>query len=284
MIRTGQVALCAALGLAGCSPGGGDGGSAGGGAAGNLAGFVPSGDIAPGDPSFVPGTLASADLLLLAFEGDGTMRDGTGGVNLASGAVTGALLAGQIDGARTRIDLAGDGSIDLSNPAGTEYVRQAAATTGAVPFFGVLGIPSLPSDLPVSGRVSYSGRTVLVGVDSLSRYDLTGTALVGADFGTGRVLIELGDLGGTRQGVAGASVAPETVAATGRIVISDSVISGATFAGGRASSSGLPFLVATDTPASGTQGAFFGPGADEVGGRIGIPGTETQVIGSFVAE
>ncbi len=277
MIRFSLLALWAVLGLAGCSSGGGGSGSTG----DDLSGFAPSGDAPPGDPSFAVGTQADAALLLLAVEGDGTVRDASGGVSLGSGRVTGALLAGQLDAARTRISLDGGGFLDLTDPAGTEYVRVAAATSGGASYFGVLGIPSLPSDLPVSGGVSYSGRAVLLAVDSLDSYSLTGTARVGADFGAGRVRIELTGLGGTRQG---AGAGPEPVAATGRIDIAGGVISGATFAGGSATSSGLPFLLSRDASAAGTQGAFFGPGADEVGGRIGILDLETQVIGSFVAE
>jgi hypothetical protein len=280
MTRGGYTALAALIALAACGGGGGGtGGSAG------L--FVASGDTPAGDPSFVPGTQATAELLLLAFGGDGTARDASGTVAFGSGAVSGTILAGRLNDARTRIDLDGGGWIDLTDPAATEYVRVADATpAGGTPFFGVLGIPSLPSDLPASGGISYSGRTQLLAVDSLTTYSLAGTASIAADFGAGRVRIDLGDLGGTAQGIASASVAPSPVPATGRIVIAGSVISGARFSGGTASSSGLPFFLSSGADASGTQGAFFGPGADEVGGRISIVDAtaDTQVIGTFVAE
>ena len=277
MIRAGTAALAALLVLGACGGGGG----------GGAVSFQESGDRPAGDPSFVPGTQATADLLLLAFEGDGALRDGTGTVAFGSGVVTGALIAGRLNDARTRIDLDGGGWIALTDPAATEYVRVVAATPAAgTPFFGVLGIPSLPSDLPASGGVSYSGRAALVAVDSLRRYDLSGTAFIAADFGAGRVRIELGDLGGTAQGISGVSVAPGPVPATGRIVVTDSVISGVRFSGGTASSSGLPFFLSADADAGGTAGAFFGPGADEVGGRISIVDAtaDTQVVGTFVAE
>ena len=275
MMRAGGAALAALFVLGACS-GGGD-----------SVFFVESGDRPAGDPSFVPGTQATAELLLLAFEGDGATREGAGTVAFGTGAVSGALIAGTLNDARTRIDLAGGGWIALTDPAITEYVRVVSATpAGGTPFFGVLGIPSLPSDLPVSGGVSYSGRAALVAVDPLSVYDLSGTARIAADFGAGRVRIELDGLGGTAQGIAGGGVAPAAVPATGRIVIADSVISGARFSGGTATSSGLPFFLSAYADAGGTAGAFFGPGADEVGGRIAIVDAtaDTQVLGTFVAE
>jgi hypothetical protein len=286
MIRSGLVLLFATVALAGCSPGGPPPGGSGGGSGGSLEVFPPSGDAPPGDPALVAGTQADAALLLLAFEGDGTVRDATGSVALSTGAVSGADLAGQLDAARTRIDLSAGGVLVLENLAGTEYVRQATATTAGASYFGVLGIPSLPTDLPASGGVSYTGRAVLQAVDSFDRYDLTGAALVNADFGAGRVRMELSDVGGTRQGISGTSVAPEAIAPVGRIVIADSVISGAGFEGGRASSTGLPFFLSRDASAAGTRGAFFGPGADEVGGRIAVddPQGDVRVQGSFVAE
>lgn len=274
-------AALAALALAGC--GGGDGGSS----TRAIGPITPSGDRPAGDPSFAPGTTAPAELLLLAAEGDGTTVEGTGTVRLDTGAVTGLRLAGALDAARGRIDLAGGGTILLTDPAATEYVRLAEATpAGGAPFFGVLGIPSLPSDLPASGAVSYAGRTTLVAVDALRLYTLSGTASVVADFTGGRVRIELGSLGGTAQGIATGSVAPAAVPATGRIVIEDSAIAGAAFAGGRATSSGLPFLITRDASADATRGAFFGPGADEVGGRIVVddPIGDVRVQGSFLAE
>lgn len=274
------LTFCILLCLAACSGGGGSGSGGGG-------DFPASGDRPAGDPSFVRGTQASTDLLLLAFEGDGTARDGTGFVNLGSGAVTGTALAGRLNDARTRINLDGGGWIELTDPAETEYVRLVRATPASGPaFFGVLGIPSRPSDLPASGGISYTGRAELIAVDSLRLYTLNGTASIAADFGAGRVRIDLGDLGGTAQGIATGSVAPATVPATGRIVIADSVISGTRFSGGKATSSGLPFFLSSDADASGTRGAFFGPGVDEVGGRVAIIDiiADTQVIGTFIAE
>lgn len=275
------LAALVALALAGC------GGSEGGTASRDIGPISPSGDRPAGDPSFLVGTTAPADLLLLVAEGDGTVVDGTGTVMLDTGKVAGLRLTGALDAARGRIDLDGGGSILLTDPAATEYVRLAeGAPASGAPFFGVLGIPSLPSDLPGSGAVSYTGRTTLLAVDDLRLYTLSGTAFIVADFTRQRVRIELDGLGGTQQGIATGSVAPADVPATGRIVIDDSPISGAAFSGGRASSSGLPFLLSRDASAADTRGAFFGPGADEVGGRIVVddPTGSTRVQGSFIAE
>jgi hypothetical protein len=274
-----SVALLACLMLAACGGGGGDGGGGGGG------GTVPSGDRPAGDPSFEIGTRSEAVLTFIGFEGDASPRSGESRVNLATGVVTGAL-AGRLDAARERIDLDDGGTILLSNPAATEYARLFEATPGTgVPFFGVMGFPSAPGDMPSSGRVSYTGETVLTASDATRRYDLEGTAFIVADFGTDRVRIELNDLGGTAQGITG-NTGVSTIAGSGRIVIADSRISGATFAGGSASTSGLPFTFTSGANASGTRGAFYGTGADEVAGRIGIddPQGDVAVLGTFIAE
>lgn len=278
MSRTRRVpaALVGCLLLAAC------GGSSGGGGDG----IVPSGDRPAGDPSFVTGTRNTGTLTSVGFQGDGTLRDGESTVTLATGVVTGAL-AGQLNAARDRIDLADGGTVVLTNPADTEYVRLFAATPGTgVPFFGVVGFPSAPADMPSSGRVSYSGQAVLTAVDATRRYDLTGSSFIVADFGSGRVRIELNDLGGTSQGIGGGNIGIATIAGTGQIVIDDSRISGTTFAGGSPSVSRLPFTFTAQADASGTRGAFFGTGADEVAGRVGIadPQGDVGVLGAFIAE
>jgi hypothetical protein len=282
-----SVALVTCLMLAACGGGGGDGGDGdvGGGSGGG--GVVPSGDRPAGDPSFEIGTRSEAVLTFIGFEGDASPRSGESRVNLATGVVTGAL-AGRLDAARTRIDLDDGGTILLSNPATTEYARlfEKEATSGTgKPFFGVVGFPSAPGDMPSSGRVSYTGETVLTASDATRRYDLAGTAFIVTDFGNDRVRIELNDLGGTAQGITG-NTGVSTIAGSGQIVIDDSRISGATFAGGSASVSGLPFTFPAGTAAPGTRGAFYGTEADEVAGRIAIdvPASDVEVLGSFIAE
>jgi hypothetical protein len=279
MKRAGLATLALLL-LAACSGGGGGGGSDR---------ITASGDSAPGDPSFATGTGATAGLSYTGFEGDGTLRGGenVSVVNLATGVVTGGEFAGTLNAARTQIALAGGGTVTLSNPGATEYVRLfQRQQTGSDPVFGTVGFRSSPSDLPGSGRVSYTGAADVLAADATRVYTLDGTAIIVADFGSDRVRIELNGLGGVAQGVSPGNTGTVTIPRGGRVIVDGSRISGASFSGGAASVSGLPFSITGTANASGTNGGFFGPGADEVAGRgvVDDPQGDVQVLGSFAAD
>jgi hypothetical protein len=298
-MRRAALLLCVPclLILAACGGGGGgsgsggdDGGGGDPGGGGDTGGDVvrPSGDSPPLDPSFVVGS-STAAVSLIGFEGDGTLRTGTpeSVVNLATGAVTGGLFAGTLNVPRTRIDLAAGGTAELTNPGETEYVRlfRTAPVTGD-PVFGVTGFPTAPADLPASGRVSYTGATQIEAADATRLYTLAGTAFVTADFGGRQVRIELRDLEGQAQGVSPGNTGPVAVPPGGRITVEGSAITGAAFTGGRASAAGLPFGITGAADASGTRGGFFGPGADEVGGRVVVsdPAGDVGILGTFAAD
>lgn len=247
-----------------------------------------NGDSPATDPSFVVGT-STAPLTYMGHEGDGTLRSGNGDsvVNLATGTITGGLFAGTLNAARTRIALAGGGTVTLTDPGATEYVRVFATQPAAGdPVFGVVGFATAPSDLPASGRVSYTGAAELLAADSTRLYTLDGTAFIVADFSDNRVRIELRDLGGTATGVSAGNTGPVAVPRSGVVTVDGSVISGATFSGGSATVDGLPFSLTASADASGTSGGFFGPGADEVGGRVVIndPAGDVGILGTFAAE
>lgn len=303
--RFGFPALALML-LAACGGGGGGsgsaGGSAGGGPGGDLGGsfgggdtgggeagggVTPSGDRPAINPSFVGS--GSGALSLIGFQGDGTLRTANGEsvVNLATGTVTGGILAGTLNGTRTEIALAGGGTVKLENPGGTEYVRifEAEPRTGE-PFFGVVGFPSAPADLPASGRVSYAGAARVLAADATRLYTLAGDGRIVADFGDRRVRIELRGLGGTAEGVSPGNTGTVAVLPGGIITVQDSRISGAAFTGGRASAAGLPFGLTATADASGTRGAFFGAGADEVAGRVVVvdPAGDVEILGTFAAD
>jgi hypothetical protein len=267
---------------------GGNGGGGGGGEVPGGDGVSPSGDSPPRDPSFVVGS-SIAGLSLIGFQGDGTLRTGNpeSVVNLATGAVTGGVFAGTLNAARTRIDLAAGGTVELTDPGATEYVRlfRTEPLTGD-PVFGVTGFPSAPGDLPASGRVAYTGAAQIEAADATRLYTLAGTGLITADFGDGEVRIELRDLAGSAQGVSPGNTGTVAVPPGGRITVDGSAISGAGFAGGRASASGLPFGITDSADASGTRGGFFGPGADEVGGRVVVsdPAGDVGILGTFAAD
>lgn len=269
------IALATAVLVASC--GGGGGGDA----------ATPSGDGPAQDPSFVVGT-STAQLTHTGFEGDTTPVDGDSVVNLASGAVTGDF-AGTLNAERTRIALAGGGTVTLTDPelAATEYVRVfRREAAGSDPAFGVIGFLSSPTDLPGSGRVSYTGAAEVTAADATRIYTLDGTAFIVADFGAGRVRIDLQDLGGTADGVSPGNTGPVTVPRGGRITVDASRISGASFTGGEASVSDLPFDLTGNADASGTKGGFFGPGADEAAGRVVVddPAGSVRILGTFAAD
>jgi hypothetical protein len=261
--------------------GGGGGGEDG-------SGVTASGDGVPTDPSFVVGT-SIAPLSYTGFQGDGTLRSAADEnvVNLQTGAISGGLFAGTLNPARTRIDLAGGGTVSLTDPGATEYVRIFAATPAiGAPVFGVVGFASAPADLPRSGRVSYTGRTQVLAADATRLFTLDGRAFILADFEDRRVRIELQDLGGTASGVSPGNTGPVAVPRGGLITVDGSAISGATFSGGRASAAGLPFGLTASADASGTSGGFFGPGADEAAGRVVVRDAagDVEILGTFAAD
>lgn len=251
--------------------------------------IVASGDSPAGDPSFAVGTQSTAPLSFTGFEGDGTLVGGEDEsvVNLATGVVSGGGFAGTLNALRTRIDLSGGGTVVLSNAAATEYVRVFERTAaGSDPAFGVVGFLSAPSDLPGSGSVSYTGAAQVLAADDTRLYALDGTAFVVADFGEGRVRIELGDLRGTAQGLSPGNTGTVTIPEGGIIAVDGSRISGASFSGGTASVSGLPFTLTSGADASGTNGSFFGPDADEVAGRVVVDDSAggVGILGTFAAD
>lgn len=276
-IRATAAGLSALLLLAACGGGTTDDG------------LTESGDGPAGDPSFAVGTQSTAPLSFTGFEGDGTLVGGEDEsvVNLATGVVSGGGFAGTLNALRTRIDLAGGGTVVLSNPAATEYVRLFERTAaGSDPAFGVVGFLSAPSDLPGSGSVSYRGAAQVLAADDTRIYALDGTAFVVADFGEGRVRIELGDLRGTAQGISPGNTGTVAIPEGGVIAVDGSRISGASFSGGTASVSGLPFSLTSGADASGTNGGFFGPDADEVAGRVVVDDSAggVGILGTFAAD
>jgi len=277
MTPASYIALAGVVLVAACG-GGGSGVDA----------ITASGDGPAVDPSFVVGT-STAPLAFFGFEGDGTLRSGLNEsvVNLANGTVTGGAFAGRLNASRTRIDLAGGGTADLENPGRTEYVRVFRMEPAeGDPVFGVLGFLSAPADLPGSGRVSYTGAAQILAADRTRLYTLDGTAFVVADFGSDRVRIELRDLAGFAEGVSAGNTGTVAVPGGGLITIDGGVISGATFSGGRALGSGLPFRITETADATGTRGGFFGPGADEVAGRVVVidPAGDVEILGTFAAD
>lgn len=277
MTRAPALALSGVLLVAAC--GGGGGGDS----------IRASGDGPPGDPSFAAGTTATAPLTYMGFQGDGTLRAGTDEsvVNLGTGAVSGGIFAGSMTANRTRIDQPGGGTVTLTDPGATEYVRVfRREQAGSAPVFGVVGFLSNPTGLPRSGQISYTGAAEVTAADQARLYTLDGTANIVTDFGRGRVRIVLDGLGGTAEGISSGNTGPVAIPRGGRITVDGSRISGATFSGGAATVAGLPFTVTGGANASGTSGGFFGPRGDEVAGRVVVddPAGNVRILGTFAAD
>jgi hypothetical protein len=250
--------------------------------------IVASGDSPALDPSFAVGTQSTAPLSFTGYTGDGTLIGGEDEsvVNLATGVVTGGGFAGLLNATRTRIDLDGGGTVILSNPGATEYVRLFRTDTASDPVFGVVGFLSEPADLPGSGRVSYTGKAEVFAADETRVYSLDGRAVIVADFGEDRVRIDLDNLEGIAQGLSPGNTGTVTIPSGGVITVDGSRISGASFSGGTASVSGLPFTITSGADASATNGGFFGPEADEVAGRVAVddPAGSVGILGAFTAD
>lgn len=224
----------------------------------------------------------SGDLSFTGFDGTGQVFGGNdvSFVNLDTGVVTGDEFAGLLNASRTEIALTAGGTVFLSNPGGTEYVRFfVREPLIGTPVSGVVGFVTDPLDMPTTGGSRYEGAGRLVATDSRALYDLSGTAVVIADFDGGTVDIELGSLSGTRSD-------GRTVSDGGTILVEGSVIVGSSFNGGSAFAIGAPFDFSGNQNARETNGAFFGPDADEVAGRVVVddPDADVQVLGRFATD
>lgn len=276
--RSGQAgALAGALLLAACSAGTAPG-------TGTLD-FPPNPDGAPTGASFAASASGTGTLAYSAYRGDGTPLSATdaGTITLPGGTIAGGILAGSLNATSTEIALDGGGTVALTNPAATEYVRFfEASPTGGDAFSGVVGFRTAAGDLPQSGRTSYSGRAEVLAVDPEATYAFDGAAEVRVDFDTARVSVRLTNLTGERrQGTEVRSTAIDS------IVISNSVLSDGLFSGGTPSVTGAPFALSGSAEASGSEGALYGAGADEAAGRIVIrdPGGENAtILGRYAAD
>ncbi len=240
-----------------------------------------------------PDPTATANSFELVADGSGAVSftgfDGTGQVfggndvsfvNLDTGVITSGEFAGFLNASRTEIALTAGGTVFLSNPGGTEYVRFFERAD--VPILGVVGFVTDPLDMPTTGGSRYEGAGSVIATDSRALYNLSGTAVVIADFGGGTVDIELDSLSGIRRDVSG----DRPVSDGGTILVEGGVIVGSSFNGGSAFAIGAPFDFSGNQDARDTNGAFFGPDADEVAGRIVVddPDADVQVLGRFVTD
>ncbi len=226
-------------------------------------------------------SLTPSPLTFVAITNTGTPSSGNAGTlahNL--GAITGGQLQGTLNGDLSVITLSSGGFANLSNPESTaEYLRIFRTEGTGSDLFGVVGQATNLVDMPDinTGSASYSGVVELQVDDGDATYALTGDAAITAFWMTSSVNSTFDELSGTRND-------SEIVNDVGTISISNATIAGSGFSGGTLSTTGTVFDVTAGASIDGTNGQFFGPAADEVGGTIVIDDTDLSVLGVFIAD
>ncbi len=197
-------------------------------------------------------------------------------------------LAGDIDGSRVNVTLDDGGFITIVDGP-TDYVaRYTGQPQNGDPFFGVIGVPTVVTDLPSPGTATYTGvaSSQIQIIDGSAVYDLTGSTTASVDFDGGDVDVTISSLDGTRMdGVS----APTNVSNVAIVRIEDADLSGNTFSGGNAAFESSQISTAlSGTEIVNTSGGLFGPSGDELGGVLLIDDTSgagTLLIqGTFTAD
>jgi hypothetical protein len=266
------VSMIALASLAAC---GGSGGGSGGGSSASQStaivdGYAPIANKTASTPS---------NLQFVAITNDGTPSTGNAGaLNHGNGRINSGLLAGTLNSGRTQIGLPGGSDVRLTNEGGTEFLRMFQTDGLAPDRFGVVGVATELADMPDSGDVTYNGRVRMDAFDGAASYALSGDARITADFdGGGSVDSRFSNLSGTRNDT-------QSVSNVGTINIDDAVISGSSFSGGTVSTTGAVFDLSGTPSTNGTNGQFFGPDADEVGGTVVIKDGDLEVFGVYAAD
>jgi hypothetical protein len=183
---------------------------------------------------------------------------------------------GDLSADRTTITLAGGGTVTLSNPASTEYMRFFDGTIGGVNQFGVVGQQTLVDDIPADGDATYNGVVSMDVSNEDGIYALTGDARITVNW---RSSVE------TRlDGLSGQKDSQDIGAVAGSITMTNAGFSGTGFSGGTLSTTGGIFQSSDGTPVVNHAGHFFGKNADEVGGVFLIEADDLTVRALFAAE
>lgn len=224
------------------------------------------------------------------------LAPGTGSLSQIAGNLDRALHRATIDGqsgdintARTSILLDAGGTIAL-NLGPTAFVSSyTSQPLVGMPTFGVIGVATASSDLPLTGTASFtsaSGAAIQI-IDGSAVYDLTGTTTAEVSFGNGgNVDLTLSNLDGTRTlGISGAVAVTDVATVT----IDDAVIAGGAFSGGTATFDSTEISTAlSGSEVVSLSGGFYGPRADEIGGVFVVDDTSGPgpllLQGTFVAD
>ncbi len=205
----------------------------------------------------------------------------SGTLNRGADRATIGNLSGDINADRSEVELSGGGTLKLQWEDNEYSSRYVAEGQGFDRTIGIIGAVTSSADLPTS-NATYNGTTTLTIQDGGSLFDVSGSAEIVADFGSGDVTTTLDDLDGTR--VNGLNLSNVSNVAT--ITITDSDISGATFDGGDVSITSSQLSNLGSSADSSLDGAFFGPEGEEVGGVLVVDDTDSGdlvIFGDFIA-
>ena len=187
-------------------------------------------------------------------------------------------LSGGINAARTQVVLDGGGQVTLT-PGDTAFaVTFEAVPVGADRTIGVVGVATPAAEMPGTGAVTYTGTSQVTLQDGTSLFELTGDASVVARFGEGTVATTVSGLSGTQTTGLAAPVAVTDVATIG---FTGSTISGTTFSGGTPTVTSGSVAGLSGAEASSLDGAFYGPGATEVGAVFVIDDSASGSLTGF---
>jgi hypothetical protein len=261
------------------------GGGGGGGLTGGSGGAAPSGEDMDGSgpttntyTQFLATTSgATSTFRTVAIDNNfGTADPITGTFNHATNQISGGALAGSLNQQRTKLTLAGGGTVTLTNPAATEYVRFFKTSRPSDDNFGVVGQATFNDDIPDSASAVYNG-AVEMEVNNSDTYILTGDARITANWGSG-VDALFSNLSGTVSGGSNQNV-------SGTIGITGASLNGSSFAGGNLVRTGTIFNSTGNVDPS-FEGQFYGQNADEVGGIFTMTSSadDVNVAAVFAAE
>lgn len=212
-----------------------------------------------------PGTAAMAYVLL---NGQTPISNDNVTMVYSNGVITGGVLdATDLDDVR------------FSNPANGEFSRIVRITGDNL--FGAVGLDVLPADLPSAGTVTMynEGWVGMTASFENNVYVLEGDASFTATWADN-------DVDGRFFNLSGTDPLNGAVTNVGAIDLNNATISGDNFAGGNVSGTGIFADLDGGSSTAGTQGTFFGPDAEELGGVLLIndAGEDILIVGGFQAD
>ena len=262
------ASLTACAGTEGSSGSGGGGGGGGGG--------TPPDPVDPPDEVVDANyedlsdrtAVGTAGMIYVILDGQTSLSSDAVTINYSDGAITGGLLNGRnIDG------------VTFLNPAGGEFSRLVSIEGESL--LGVVGLDVLAGDLPTMGTTDYNlGGVELTAIFENNVYVLSGNAEFTANWGAND------NLEGRFFNLTGTDAQGGASTNEGTIILTNANITGDTFAGGSVTGTGLFSDLGGSSSTAGTQGAFFGPDADELGGVLSIndAAQDIRVLGAFQAD